>query len=98
MLGSFRQGLTKAIFGVPAVSNLGIITADSRCAAHQLSQSRLLPCLQIIQNQAEGFHTSQAAQDAVPGQNAPSPPWTPTAQLTKRKILTKRMGFLLQAS
>jgi len=24
------------------------------------------------------------------------PPWTPTAQLTKRKVLTKRMGFLLQ--
>jgi hypothetical protein len=31
-------------------------------------------------------------------QNAPAKPWTPTFMLKKRKVLTKRMGFLLQVS
>ena len=29
-------------------------------------------------------------------QNAPMPPWTPTRQLKKRKILPKRMGFMIK--
>lgn len=29
-------------------------------------------------------------------QNPPMPPWTPTRQLVKRKVLPKRMGFMIQ--
>ena len=49
-------------------------------------------------------HTDAAAAGSVsqphltPGtvQNPPMPPWTPTRQLVKRKVLTKRMGFMIQ--
>ena len=43
--------------------------------------------------------TGSASQPHLtPGtvQNPPMPPWTPTRQLVKRKVLTKRMGFMIQ--
>lgn len=44
------------------------------------------------------FGTSPSAHAVQPhSQATPLPPWTPSRELQKRKVLTKRMGYLMQA-
>ena len=71
-----------------AVSLLSLL--DSQTASH--GSTPHFHCSQ------QHLHTAPCVQAPAPAQtqNAPKPAWTPTCQLTKRKVLPKRMGYLLQ--
>ena len=99
MLHCARRGLSDALAGLRVANKVVVFggTEGQSVAADHL-QNFQLPCLQTFYHQTQRVHSSSSPQSAASGQNAPMPPWTPTAQLTKRKVLTKRMGFLLQAS
>jgi hypothetical protein len=56
---------------------------------------RTPPCL-LPEGDVEAAVAPSNAPSAARRKGTPSPPWTPTDQLAKRKVLTKRMGFLLQ--
>ena len=99
MLHCARRGLSDALAGLRVANKATVVggTEGQSVAADHLRNFQL-PCLQTFYHQTQPIHSSSSSQSAASGQNAPMPPWTPTAQLTKRKVLTKRMGFLLQAS
>lgn len=97
MLHCARRGLSDAFAGVRVANKVIVAGIEGQSAADHLRNFQL-PCLQTFYHQIQCVHSSSPPQSAASGQNAPMPPWTPTAQLTKRKVLTKRMGFLLQAS
>lgn len=83
------------ICSAPAVASFTTLGAGCQ-TAHQHIRHSLLPSLQTFLHQIHTSQEAHAPQVTANGQNSPMPPWTPTAQLTKRKILTKRMGFMLQ--
>lgn len=99
MLHCARRGLSDIIPGLRLANRVISVggTESQSAAAGHLRNSQLC-CLQNLQQQSHCLYSASSPQHAANGQNVPMPPWTPTAQLTKRKVLTKRMGFLLQAS
>lgn len=99
MLHCARRGLLDTIPGLRLANRVISVggTESQSAAADHIWHSQLC-CLQSFHQQTHCLYSSSSPQHAASGQNSPMPPWTPTAQLTKRKVLTKRMGFLLQAS
>lgn len=86
MLRHLRRGVCDAL-------KSSCITQHSVTVLEQARLQNLSPlhcCSQQL------LHSTPAFQAPVQVQNAPRPAWTPTAQLTKRKTLPKRMGYLLQ--
>lgn len=86
MLRHLRRGVCNAL-------RSSCITQHSVAVLEQAGLQNLSPlhcCSQQL------LHSTPAFQAPVQVQNAPRPAWTPTAQLTKRKTLPKRMGYLLQ--
>lgn len=61
---------------------------------------------QLLKSQADGGRSGMQEREVVvtprgkkvyqQPQNKPAAPWTPTRLLGKRKVYTKRMGFLMQ--
>jgi len=87
MLRHLRRGVCNAL-------RSSCITQHSVAVLEQAGLQNLSPlhcCSQQL------LHSTPAFQAPVQVQNAPRPAWTPTAQLTKRKTLPKRMGYLLQS-
>ncbi|DBA96056.1 TPA: hypothetical protein ACH3X1_001555 [Trebouxia sp. C0004] len=98
MIGVLRRGCRSAVTHFCCMPPPASITASSvncQIASQHLEQLQP-PCLQIFCHHLHSCQAPAASQVTTDGQNAPKAPWTPTAQLTKRKLLTKRMGFLLQ--
>lgn len=99
MLNCARRGLLDTISGLRLANRaISVGGTESQSAAADHIWNSQLCCLQNFHKQTHCLYSSSSPQHAASGQNTPMPPWTPTAQLTKRKVLTKRMGFLLQAS
>ena len=99
MLHCARRGLSDVFVGLRAANKVTVLGGpEGQSAAADHLRNFQFPCLQTLYHRTQCVYSSSSHQNAASGQNTPMPPWTPTAQLTKRKVLTKRMGFLLQAS
>lgn len=101
MMGVLRRGcysvLTTQSCCMPPTASITASSLNGQIASQHVGHSQL-PCLQNLCHHLHSSQAPAASQVVANGQNPPKAPWTPTAQLTKRKLLTKRMGFLLQVS
>lgn len=98
MIGVLRRGCDCAVRQfccTPPTASIIVSNVNCQIASQHVGHSQL-PCLQTFRHHLHSSQVPAASQVVVNSQNPPKAPWTPTAQLTKRKLLTKRMGFLLQ--
>ena len=100
MIGVLRRRCYSAVRQfccMPPTASIIVSNMNCQIASQHVGHSQL-PCLQTFCHHLHSSRVPAASQVVANSQNPPKAPWTPTAQLTKRKLLTKRMGFLLQVS